>query len=73
MRVCTCNGLREEHLDDTDHTAPTHVPTLIGQSAIGEPNDLLKGIEELLARGEVVVLSQEEGVIAGLREVQGHP
>lgn len=62
------DGLRDHHLDDSDHAAPPHVLALVGQSSIGEPDNLLEIIVEIDAALCVVGLAQEVGSLSFLGE-----
>lgn len=64
------DGLRDHHLDDSDHAAPPHVFALVGQSSIGEPDDLLEIVVEIDAAVSVVGLAQEVGSLSFLGEGQ---
>lgn len=65
------DGLGDHHLDDSDHAAPPNVFTLVGQSSIGEPDDLLEIVVEVHAALPVIGLSQEIGPLSFLREGEG--
>jgi len=70
--VRACHSLGNKHLYNTYHAAPAHVLALIRQFSIGKPDDLFKGIEELLTSGEVVVSAEEVSTVRRLGEVQRH-
>jgi hypothetical protein len=57
------DGLRDHHLDNPDHAAPAYILALVGQSSIGEPDNLLEIIAEIDLRVNIIELAEEVGAL----------